>query len=70
MDLERIFVDGCGLKDNPLEILNWYRNLYYKENTNSERGIMANAINSLLVVLHSGDGQKVLETLKGGVVKG
>lgn len=30
-----------------LEILNWYRNLYYKEGNNTERGVMAEAINQL-----------------------
>ncbi len=34
---------------DPLEILNWYRNLYYKERNNTEQGIMANAINDLFV---------------------
>lgn len=33
----------------PLEILNWYRNLYCKENDNTERGIMARAINDLFM---------------------
>lgn len=32
-----------------VEILNWYRNLYYKEPSNTERGIMANAINDLFM---------------------
>lgn len=35
--------------EDPLEILNWYRNLYYKEPSNTERGIMANAINDLFM---------------------
>ena len=35
---------------DPLEILNWYRNLYYKENGNTERGIMAIAINDLFML--------------------
>ena len=34
---------------DPLEILNWYRNLYYTENNNTERGIMARAINDLFM---------------------
>lgn len=33
----------------PIEILNWYRNLYYTEPSNTERGIMANAINDLFM---------------------
>lgn len=34
---------------DPLEILNWYRNLYYTENNNTEHGIMARAINDLFM---------------------
>ena len=37
-----------NMKD-PLEILNWYRNLYYKESNHNEHGIMANAINDLFM---------------------
>ena len=32
---------------DPLEILNWYRNLYYREPVHTEKGIMADAINDL-----------------------
>ena len=32
-----------------LEILNWYRNLYYKEELNTERGVMALTINALFM---------------------
>lgn len=48
---ENIFVEEV-IEDNitdPLEILNWYRNLYYKETSDTERGIMAEAINSLFM---------------------
>lgn len=38
-----------GHMEDPLEILNWYRNLYYKEPSNTEQGIMANAINDLFM---------------------
>ena len=34
---------------NPLEILNWYRNLYYQEDCHSEQRIMAEAINNLFM---------------------
>lgn len=34
---------------DPLEILNWYRNLNYKESSDTERGIMARAINDLFM---------------------
>ena len=33
-----------------LEILNFYRNLYYTEGSNTERGIMAHAINDLFMM--------------------
>ena len=33
----------------PLDILNWYRNLYYKEENDTEHGIMARAINDLFM---------------------
>ena len=47
--MDNIFVDGCKniSQNNFMEILNWYRNLYYKENLNTEQGIVANAINNL-----------------------
>lgn len=48
---ENIFVEEV-IENNitdPLEILNWYRNLYYKEASDTERGIMAEAINSLFM---------------------
>lgn len=35
--------------ENPLEILNWYRNLYYQEEYPSEQRIMAEAINDLFM---------------------
>ena len=34
---------------DPIEILNWYRNLYYREPVNTERDIMADAINDLFM---------------------
>lgn len=34
---------------DPVEILNWYRNLYHTEPSGTERGIMADAINSLFM---------------------
>lgn len=34
---------------NPLEILNWYRNLYHCEDNHTEHGIMAYAINDLFM---------------------
>lgn len=34
-----------------IDILNWYRNLYYQEEPNTEHGIMARAINELFMPL-------------------
>jgi len=50
-DLEKLFVEEVLLYDmtEPLEILNWYRNLYYKEEMNTERSIVAWAINDLFM---------------------
>lgn len=41
MDYENYFVEEIYKNKitNPIEILNWYRNLYYTENSNTERGI-------------------------------
>ena len=37
-----------------LDILNWYRNLYYKEGNDTERGVMAMAINDLFMKMSKG----------------
>ena len=34
-----------------IDILNWYRNLYHKEEPNTERGIMTTVINNILTEL-------------------
>lgn len=47
--LEEHFVKGAKECDSPEDILNWYRNLYYKEDENSERRIIAEAINDFFV---------------------
>lgn len=39
---------------DPFEILNWYRNLYYKEGNHTEHGIVAEAINDLFMSLKDG----------------
>lgn len=47
---DKWFVDGVHKlepKDAP-NILNWYRNLYYKEELTTERGIVADALNDIL----------------------
>lgn len=43
------FVEGCSKVDGCMNILNWYRNLYYKEGMNTEQGIIANAINDMFM---------------------
>lgn len=50
-NMERYFVEEV-LNNNmdTLEILNWYRNLYYKDGSNTERGIMARAINDMFMM--------------------
>lgn len=45
---------------DPLEVLNWYRNLYYKEGNHTEHGIVAEAINNLFMILKD-SGCKLLE---------
>lgn len=50
-ELEKYFVEEVkefNMTD-PIEILNWYRNLYYTENNNTEHGIMSRAINDLFM---------------------
>ena len=47
-----------------MEILNWYRNLYYKEGNNTERGIMANAINDLFMSLRDSDKKQIAMAVK------
>jgi len=39
--------DAYAYDMTTLEILNWYRNLYYKEGIETERGLMAMTINDL-----------------------
>lgn len=47
--LEEYFVKGAKECGSPEDILNWYRNLYYKEDKNSEHGIVAEALNEFFV---------------------
>lgn len=51
MNLENYFVQAVEKYNmiKPLEILNWYRNLYYKEEVQTEHRIMAEAINDLFM---------------------
>lgn len=44
---EELFVKTCkGM--NSVDILNYYRNLYYTESVDTEKGILAWAINDIL----------------------
>ena len=45
---DNYFIDIAKTIDGSAEILNWYRNLYHAENSDTERGIMARAINDIL----------------------
>ena len=45
------FINGIQSEDKWTDILNWYRNLYHAENDNTERGIMARAINDMFAEL-------------------
>lgn len=51
MKLDKYFVEQVKKYNmtEPLEILNWYRNLYYKEDAETEHRIMACAINDLFM---------------------
>ena len=43
---------------SPEEILNYYRNLYYNDGNNTERGIVANAINDVIIKLNRKEDSK------------
>ena len=47
--LEEHFVKSAEKCSSPEDILNWYRNLYYKEDKNTEHRIVAEAINEFFV---------------------
>ena len=49
MNLNEYFVKGCDKLDGCMDILNWYRNLYYQAEPNMEQGIMARAINDMFM---------------------
>ena len=48
-NLEKHFVKNIKSNDSSIDILNWYRNLYYKEEPDTERGVVARAINNLFI---------------------
>ena len=47
-EFEKLFNKGLTTKQKTLKILNVYRNFYYTDGNNTERGIIANAINDIL----------------------
>lgn len=49
MELNDYFVEGCDELNGCMDILNWYRNLYHLEESNTEHGIMARAINDMFM---------------------
>ena len=49
MEVSEYFVKGCEKQDGFMDILNWYRNLYYQAEPDTEHGIMARAINDMFM---------------------
>lgn len=48
---EKIFFEECKNINEYINILNFYRNLYYQDEPNTEHGIMARAINETFMKL-------------------
>lgn len=48
---EKYFVGNCKNIKGCMNILNFYRNLYYQDEPNTEHGIMARAINETFMKL-------------------
>lgn len=57
----KTFVEGVKSDNTYFDVLNWYRNLYYKEDNRTEQGIMANAINELFMDLKNHQAEKIFE---------
>lgn len=52
MDVSKYFIEEVENSNmTPIEILNWYRNFYYKEAVGTECRIMAEAINDIFMRL-------------------
>lgn len=49
MTSNEYFVKGYNKLDECMNILNWYRNLYYQEKPDTEHGIMVRAINDMFM---------------------
>ena len=74
MILSKYFVEEVRNHNmTPIEILNWYRNFYYKEDNDTEQGIMAKAINDVFMCFKDmcGSSEKsVLEMLEERYILG
>lgn len=68
MTLSKYFVEEVRNHNmTPIEILNWYRNLYYKEDNDTEQCIMAKAINDIFMCfknMYGSSEKSVLEMLE------
>lgn len=63
-EMGQYFVSNVKKSDSYADILNWYRNLYYTENDNTERGIVARAINDLFMGLKDSDKKQIPMVIK------
>lgn len=68
INLNEMFVEEVRNHNmTPIEILNWYRNFYYKEDDDTEQYIMAKAINDIFMCfkgLYGSSEKNVLEMLE------
>lgn len=68
INLSRMFVEEVRNNNmTPIEILNYYRNFYYKEDDDTEQSIMARAINDIFMCfkdMYGTDEKSVLEMLE------
>lgn len=68
INLNKMFVEEVRNHNmTPIEILNWYRNFYYKEDNDTEQGIMARAINDIFMCfkdMYGSSEKSILEMLE------
>lgn len=74
MILSKYFVEEVRNHNmTSIEILNWYRNFYYKENNDTEQGIMTRAINDIFMRfkdMYSSSEKSVLKILEEKYILG
>lgn len=74
INLNEMFVEEVRNHNmTPIEILNWYRNFYYKEDDNTEQYIMAKAINDIFMCfkdMYGSSEKSILETLEERYILG